>query len=82
MNEPSYSIQMDFGTEQTQGASVNIHGNSNRVNIEEGQQSTNSGGGSGAVQKLDSESIPTHIDILMTLLIRISPVWRPLFPEG
>jgi hypothetical protein len=55
MNEPSYSIQMDFGTEQTQGASVNIHGNSNRVNIEEGQQSTNSGGGSGGSDASMSE---------------------------
>jgi hypothetical protein len=54
------------------------------VNIEEGQQSANSGGVVVAamsvcqnvgrsVQKLDSESIPTHIDNLRTLLIRIGP---------
>jgi len=28
-------IQKDFGTEQTQGASVDVHGNNNKVNIEQ-----------------------------------------------
>jgi hypothetical protein len=42
-DEWNRSIQQDFGTEQTQGASVDVHGNNNKVNIEQGQQSTDTG---------------------------------------
>jgi hypothetical protein len=45
-DEWNRSIQQNFNTDQTQGASVNIHGNNNKVNIEQGQQSTSSGSGS------------------------------------
>jgi hypothetical protein len=44
-DEWNRSIQQNFNTDQTQGASVNIRGNNNKVNIEQGQQSTSSGGG-------------------------------------
>ena len=42
-DEWNRSIQKDFGTEQTQGTSVDIHGNNNKVKIEQGQQSTDNG---------------------------------------
>ena len=45
-DEWNRSIQQNFSIDQTQGASVDIHGNNNKVNIEQGQQSTSSGGGS------------------------------------
>jgi hypothetical protein len=48
-DEWTRSIQQNFNTDQTQGASVNIHGNNNKVNIEQGQQSTSSGSSGGSV---------------------------------
>ena len=42
-DEWNRSIQQNFNTDQTQGASVNIHGNNNKANIEQCQQSTDNG---------------------------------------
>jgi hypothetical protein len=46
-DEWTRSVQLNFNSDQTQGASVNIKGNGNHVQINQGQQSTSGGGGSG-----------------------------------
>ena len=43
-DEWNRSIQQNFNTNQEQGASVNVKGNNNKVNIEQGQQNTDNGG--------------------------------------
>jgi hypothetical protein len=50
-----YGIAVYNRTLEQNRLSVNIHGNNNRVNIEEGQQSANSGGGSGGSDASMSE---------------------------